>query len=58
LFVNNATIPKESRGLARIGILVISDRASGGEYADKSGTAINEFLNRTIQSNCFPAVST
>jgi molybdopterin adenylyltransferase len=49
--VNNAAIPKESRGLARIGILVISDRASRGEYDDKSGTAINEFLNRTIQSN-------
>ena len=49
--MNNAAIPKESRGLARIGILVISDRASGSEYDDQSGTAINEFLNRTIQSN-------
>ena len=41
----------ESRGLARVGILVISDRASRGEYDDKSGKAINEFLNRAIQSN-------
>jgi molybdopterin adenylyltransferase len=48
--VNNEAIPKESRGLARIGILVISDRASRSKY-DKSGAAINEFLNRTIQSN-------
>ena len=43
--------PEESRGLARIGILVISDRASRGEYDDKSGKAINEFLNKTIRSN-------
>jgi molybdopterin adenylyltransferase len=49
--VNNAAIPRESRSLARIGILVISARASRGEYDDKSGTVINEFLNRTIQSN-------
>jgi molybdenum cofactor synthesis domain-containing protein len=51
LFVNHEVTPKESRGLAGIGILVISDRASRGEYDDKSGIAINEFLNRTIQSN-------
>ena len=41
----------ESRGLARVGILVISDRASRGEYNDESGKAINNFLNRTVQSN-------
>lgn len=45
------TVMEESRGLARVGILVISDRASRGEYNDKSGKAINEFLNRTVQSN-------
>lgn len=43
--------PVESRGLARVGILVISDRASRGEYDDKSGKAINDFLNRTVRSN-------
>jgi molybdopterin adenylyltransferase len=48
---NLEAIAEKSRGLARVGILVISDRASCGEYDDKSGTAINEFLNRTIQSN-------
>jgi molybdopterin adenylyltransferase len=37
--------------LARVGILVISDRASRGDYQDESGKAINEFLNRAIQSN-------
>ena len=40
-----------SNGLARIGILVISDRASRGEYEDLGGPAINRFLERTIQSN-------
>lgn len=39
------------RGLARVGILVISDRASRGEYEDKSGKAINDFLNRAVRSN-------
>ena len=47
---NQEAIP-ESRGLARIGILVISDRASRGEYNDESGKAINNFLNETVQSN-------
>jgi molybdopterin adenylyltransferase len=48
---NPESVPAESRGLARVGILVISDRASRGEYEDKSGKAINDFLNRTVQSN-------
>jgi molybdopterin adenylyltransferase len=43
--------PSESRSLARVGILVISDRASRGEYSDESGKAINNFLNKTVQSN-------
>ena len=30
---------------------MISDRASRGEYSDKSGKAINDFLNRTVRSN-------
>jgi len=41
----------ESRGLARVGILVISDRASRGEYSDESGKAIDKYLNRAVQSN-------
>ncbi len=40
-----------SRSLARIGILVVSDRASRGEYKDQGGEAINSFLARTIRSN-------
>jgi molybdopterin adenylyltransferase len=48
---NPESVSAESRGLARVGILVISDRASHGEYEDKSGKAINDYLNRTVQSN-------
>jgi molybdopterin adenylyltransferase len=39
------------RGLARIGILVISDRASRGEYEDRSGEAIHDFLKRALRSD-------
>lgn len=41
----------DSRNLARIGILVVSDRASRGEYRDQSGEAINSFLSKAIRSN-------
>lgn len=37
--------------LARIGMLTISDRASAGDYEDISGKAINDFLDRVVQSN-------
>lgn len=49
--LNQQGVVAESRGLARVGILVISDRASCGEYNDESGKAINNFLNKTVQSN-------
>ncbi|MDR3469854.1 MAG: molybdopterin adenylyltransferase [Xanthobacteraceae bacterium] len=39
------------RDLARVGILVVSDRASRGDYEDRSGTAINAFLNEALRSN-------
>jgi molybdopterin biosynthesis enzyme MoaB len=32
--------------VVRIGVLTISDRASRGEYEDKSGRAITDFLDR------------
>jgi molybdopterin adenylyltransferase len=41
----------DSRSLARIGILVISDRASRGEYRGQSGEAINGFLSKAVRSN-------
>lgn len=40
-----------AKTLARIGILVVSDRASSGVYEDKSGKAIADFLSRVIRSN-------
>lgn len=48
---NRDDVAVDSRGLARVGILVISDRASCGEYNDESGKAVNNFLNKTVQSN-------
>lgn len=43
--------PAGALGLARLGILVISDRASRGEYEDRSGEAIRDFLKRTLLSD-------
>ena len=48
---NEEGVSAESPGLARVGILVISDRASRGEYNDESGKAIDSFLNKAIRSN-------
>ena len=42
---------KGSKTLARIGILVVSDRASRGVYEERSGKAISDFLEKVIQSN-------
>lgn len=42
--------PARALGIARLGILVISDRATRGEYEDKSGEAIHGFLKRTLVS--------
>lgn len=40
-----------SKTFARIGILVVSDRASRGVYEDKSGKAVSNFLAKVIRSN-------
>ena len=40
-----------SESLARIGVLVVSDRASAGIYEDRSGTAIGDFLKKAIRSD-------
>lgn len=37
--------------LARIGVLVVSDRASEGIYEDQSGKAVGDFLKKAIRSN-------
>jgi len=49
--LDRESVVADSRGLARVGILVISDRASRGEYVDESGKAIDRFLNRIVRSN-------
>ena len=41
---------------AKIGIVTVSDRASSGEYEDRGGPAIVDYLNRILNSN-FEAVS-
>ena len=35
----------------KIGIVTVSDRASRGEYADRGGPAIEEWLNKTIATD-------
>jgi molybdopterin adenylyltransferase len=35
---------------ARIGIVTVSDRASRGEYADRGGPAIHEYLSEVLRS--------
>lgn len=39
-----------SEDAARIGILTVSDRASRGEYEDRGGPAIREYLDRVLTS--------
>jgi molybdopterin adenylyltransferase len=41
---------ESERDVVRIGILVVSDRASRGEYQDQSGKAIHAFLDKVISS--------
>jgi molybdopterin adenylyltransferase len=43
-----------SRGVARIGIVTVSDRASAGVYEDKGGPAIREFLEKHLTSEWQP----
>ena len=40
--------------IARIGILVLSDRASSGEYEDQSGPAILDYLGSILKSTWMP----
>ncbi len=41
---------------ARIGVVTVSDRASRGEYEDRSGPAIREFLGEVLSSPWEPVV--
>ncbi len=40
--------------LARIGIVTVSDRASRGEYEDRGGPAIREYLSEVLTSDWEP----
>ena len=40
----------DSKATARIGILTVSDRASRGEYEDRGGPAIHEYLSEVLTS--------
>ncbi|MBI1311463.1 molybdopterin adenylyltransferase [bacterium] len=40
--------------VARIGIVTVSDRASRGEYEDRGGPAIREYLNEVLTSDWEP----
>ena len=42
------------RGVARIGIVTVSDRASAGVYEDKGGPAIREFLEKHLSNEWQP----
>lgn len=37
--------------VAKIGIVTVSDRASRGEYVDRGGPAVNEYLSATLTSS-------
>ena len=38
------------KGIARVGVLTVSDRASAGIYEDLGGPEIIKFLQKTIKS--------
>jgi molybdopterin adenylyltransferase len=40
----------ESKAVARIGVLTVSDRASRGEYEDRGGPAIRAYLSEVLTS--------
>ena len=44
----------DSNTTARIGVLTISDRASRGEYEDRGGPAIQEYLSEVLTSSWEP----
>ena len=39
-----------AQAVARIGVLTVSDRASRGEYEDRGGPAIRDYLRRVLSS--------
>ncbi len=45
-----------SAGTIRIGIITVSDRASRGEYEDRGGPAIHEYLSEVLSCSWEPLV--
>ncbi|MEM9513994.1 MAG: molybdopterin adenylyltransferase [Actinomycetota bacterium] len=48
---NERTTPADDPAPAQIGIVTVSDRASRGEYEDRGGPAIREYLERVLTSD-------
>lgn len=50
------THPPDARHPAKIGVVTVSDRASRGDYADKGGPAVREYLVNALTGH-FDAIS-
>ncbi len=46
--------PVSHSNIARIGIVTVSDRASRGEYEDRGGPAIQDYLSEVLTSDWLP----
>lgn len=52
LITESFTVPHSN--IARIGIVTVSDRASRGEYEDRGGPAIQDYLSEVLTSDWLP----
>ncbi len=48
------SLPVTHAEIARIGIVTVSDRASSGEYEDRGGPAIQDYLSEVLTSDWLP----
>jgi len=48
------SFPVPHSNIARIGIVTVSDRASRGEYEDRGGPAIQDYLSEVLTSDWLP----
>ena len=46
----SSEVPQDGSGKAEVGIVVVSDRASRGEYEDRGAPAIREYLGEVLTS--------
>jgi molybdopterin adenylyltransferase len=54
--VSDANSSNSSQTKARIGVVTVSDRASRGEYEDRGGPAIQDYLLAVLESDWEPVV--